>query len=164
MATKPKSARSTGRERAQPWWLLPVLLVLTGPAAACGMHGFGFSPFASAQVAQRGPALPPGTRLDVEGFVAVVPGASAELKVSFATPEAFRDPALTLDVPERVHFEGSREPPLPPIEGTLSMPFVAEAGYHWLTLTLHGTVDGEAVSLVRRVYVTARSPGDIAAR
>jgi len=128
------------------------------------MHGFGFSPFASAQVAQRGPALPSGTRLDVEGFVAVVPGASAELKVSFATPDAFRDAALTIDVPERVHFEGSREPRLPPIEGTLSMPFVAEEGYHWLTLTLHGTVDGEAVGLVRRVYVAARSPRDIAAR
>jgi hypothetical protein len=150
--------------RGQPWWLLPALLVLTGPAAACGMHSFGFSPYASAQVAQRGPALPSGTRLDVEGFVAVVPGANAELEVSFATPDAFRDPTLTVDVPGRVRFEGSREPALPPVEGILTLPFVAEEGYHWLTLTLHGNVDGEAVSLVRRVYVAARSPGGVAAR
>jgi len=151
-------------ERPGQWWLLSALLLATGPVAACAMHGFGFSPFGSAQVAHNRPKPPSGTRLDVEDFLAVVPGRSAELQVSVATPDALRDPVLTVDAPARVRLEGSREPALPPVEGTLTLPFVAEEGYHWLTLTLHGLVDGKAVSLVRRVYVAARSPGAVAAQ
>ncbi len=164
MQFTPLSRPGTVVARCSLGLLLSTAFLSAAQVSACGLHAFGFSPYAAHQAPRGGPALPAGTRLDVEGLVNVVPDRSAQLQVSFATPESFRDPALTVDGPAAVQFDGTREPVLSPVEGTLTLPFTAREGYHWLTLTLRGTVDGEVLSLVRRVYVAARPADSVALR
>jgi len=160
----PQSGWPARRRAAALCACLGVSFLAAAQAPACGFHGFGFSPFASQQMHSSRPTLPAGTRLEAPGFLAATPGIASKLPISFSAPDSIAEPSLTVEGPVAVSFEDSGELPVMNGDGSLSLAFTATEGYHWLTVTLRGTVDGEDTSLVRRVYVIARGNKEVAAR
>ncbi|MEM0953415.1 MAG: hypothetical protein AAGI24_04670 [Pseudomonadota bacterium] len=135
--------------------LLTAVALAPGQAYACGMHAFGFSPFA--HMRSNGPEAAPKARLSVSGMLVPRPDTPSKVTLMISTPPEFESPLITIDSPEAIAFDGGLEVPLAEGQKNLSLPYTATTGNHWVTFTLTGTLEGEDVKVSRRVYFAVRA-------
>jgi len=142
--------------------LAAALGVSPGQAAACGMHGFGFSPFSFMGSDDKLEATP-GARLSVTGMLVPRADTPSKVTVLVSTPQDFEQPQIAIDSPEAIVFDSGTVIPLAQDQKNISLSYTATTGNHWVTFTLTGSLNGEDISVKRRVYFAVRDAA-IAAR
>jgi len=126
------------------------------------MHGFSFSLLGAALRKPAGPTLPLGTRLSVPTLLNTAAGELDTLTITYSVPVKLSTAALSVAGPAAVQIEGALDQSVATGDGSVTLPIAAPPGYHRLTITLSGTVEGEAVHLTRHTYVIAKPPEDAA--
>ena len=142
--------------------LLVLSALLPLSAQACGMHAFGFSPFAHMKSSD--PQAAPKARLSVSGMLVPRPDTPSKVTLMISTPPEFEQPSISIDTPDAIAFENGSEVALEVGQKNVSLPYTASTGNHWVTFTLRGTLEGEDIAVSRKVYFAVRPAAGIAAR